>query len=101
MHITADLFTHATELTCLKYINMSITMWNFFIIDDQLVTLTKYNKTQALQEHLKIIAHYLSDSVTPLFVSLIINVLSFHKFLIFTIHKLSPQASVISYLWHD
>ena len=73
-------------------------MQNFFIIDDQLVTLIKYNKTQALQEHLKIIAHYLPDLVASLFVSLIANILPFHKFLIFIIHRLFSQASVISYL---
>ena len=61
----------------------------------------KYNKTQALQEHLKIIAHYLSDLVRPLFVSLIADVLPFYEFLIFTICELSSQTSVISYLWHD
>ena len=63
--------------------------------------LMKYNKTQALQEHLKIIVCYLSDSVALLFVSLIINILSFYKFLTFIIYKLSPQTSVISYLWHN
>ena len=61
----------------------------------------KYNKTQALQEHLKIIACYLSDSVAPLFVFLIADILPFHEFLIFIICRLSPQASIISYLWHD
>ena len=76
-------------------------MQNFFIIDDQLVMLTEYNKTQALQKHLKIIACYLSDSVALLFVSLITDVLPFYEFLTFTIRRLSPQASVISYLWHD
>ena len=101
MHITTDLSAHATELTCLKYTNMFITMQNFFIINNQLVVLTEYNKTQALQERLKIIAHYLSDSVALLFVSLIVNILPFHEFLTFTICRLSPQASVISYLWHD
>ena len=34
MHVTADLSAHATELTYLKYTNMSITMQNFFIIDN-------------------------------------------------------------------
>ena len=101
MHIITSLPAHTTELTCLKYTNMFITMWNFFIIDDQLVALVKYNKTQALQEHSKVIICYLSDSVTSLFVSLIADVLSLHKFLIFIICELSPQVSVISYLWHD
>ena len=71
IHITADLSVYATEITCLKYTNTFITMWNFFIINDKLVTLTEYNKTQVLQECLKIIAHYLSNSVTSLFISLI------------------------------
>ena len=101
MHIITGLPACTTELTCLKYINTFITMQNFFIINDQLVMLMKYNKTQALQECLKIIAHYLSDSVALLFVSLIADVLPFHKFLTFTICGLLPQASVISYLWHD
>ena len=101
MHIIISLPAYATELTCLKYINTFITMWSFFIIDNQLVTLIKYNKTQVLQKYLKIIACYLSDSVAPLFVSLITNILSFHEFLTFIIHRLLPQASVISYLWHD
>ena len=69
MHITADLSAHTTKLTCLKYTNMSIIMQNFFIIDDQLVTLMKYNKTQTLQEHLKIIACYLSDLINRLLFS--------------------------------
>ena len=60
--------------------------------------LMKYNKTQALQEHLKVIACYLSDLVAPLFVSLIADVLPFHEFLTFIICGLSPQTSVISYL---
>ena len=34
MHVTADLSACATELTCLKYTNTFITMWNFFIIND-------------------------------------------------------------------
>ena len=101
MHITADLSAHTTELTCLKYINAFITMQNFFIINDQLVVLTEYNKTQALQECLKIIICYLSDLVAPLFVSLIADILPFHEFLTFIICRLSPQTSVISYLWHD
>ena len=101
MHIIISLSAHTTELTCLKYINTFITMWNFFIINDQLVTLMKYNKTQTLQEHLKIIVCYLSDLIASLFVFLIADVLSFYKFLIFIIHRLLSQASVILYLWHD
>ena len=61
----------------------------------------KYNKTQALQEHLKVITCYLSDLVAPLFVSLIADILSFYKFLTFIICRLLSQASVISYLWYD
>ena len=101
MHITVSLSAHTNELTCLKYTNMFITMQNFFIIDDQLVMLTEYNKTQVLQEYLKIIACYLSDLIALLFVSLIADVLSFYEFLTFIIHRLSPQTSVIFYLWHD
>ncbi len=52
-------------------------MHNFFIHNKFIVVLTEYNKLQITTEYLKIIIHYLSVILSHLYITYVINILSF------------------------
>ena len=89
-----------TELASLKITNSWSSLRNFFIIKGAVITLTEYNKSQAVTETPTVVARYLPPSVSRLYISYVADVLPFLELLHFD-SGVSPSTPPSPLIWHN
>lgn len=75
-------------------------MRNFFIHDDRIIALAKYNKSQSMMERPKVIPHYIFPAQSHLYIAYDADVLPFMQML--QLDGITPpETIIINHVWSD
>ena len=64
----------AMELTAWKYVNGQSTMWNFYLVAGELVTISDYGKTDVVLGAPKLVVRYVPREIARLYISYVVDV---------------------------
>ena len=78
---TAGMPMRGTEITSLKVSNSWNSLRNFFILNNNIVILAEYNKTQAVTERPLVVARFLPLAVSQLYIAYVADALPFAELL--------------------